>query len=647
MTYSTGTLVDGVVVGLQYGLLAVGLVVVYRTSRIINFSQGQIGVTGALFMMKMIHDWHLPYLPSAIAVVALCAAASGITELVLRRLFDRPRVLVTVATIGFAQVWFLVGLMPFVTPKQTGRAFPIPFDVSWSIGSYVLSTPALLTLVVAPAVVVALTVFLRATRYGLALRASADNAESARLAGVWVRRSSTLAWVLAGALSGVAAILNAPSQGFALADALTPDALLRALTGAIIGGLSGLPGALGGGVAVGVGQQFLLANVSRATTELLMFLVLLGALVARAATLRLPARLEERSSWRFASDPGAIREVFRRRIGYVGVAALIGLGVALPLVLPPSQNQLFARVCVFGVIGLSLTVLLGWAGQLSLGHFALVAVGALVTVHLDWPLPFTMLAAGAVAAVVAVLIGLPALRIKGLYLAVSTLGFALLVQAVVVPVECWDIPVTGRRVCTGLPRNAFVARPGWLESQRATAWFALGALVLTAVVLRVWRDHGVARRIIAVRDNETAAAAEGLPVTRAKLLAFALSGFVAGVAGVLYALVQQSLNAATFAPSQSIRVVSMVVIGGLGSIVGAVFGAIYLEGLPALFGSTGTVQFLTSAAGLLVFLLYVPAGMGGVGRSLGDLVAARLRRGATQHDEPVGADDRRDPESVA
>jgi branched-chain amino acid transport system permease protein len=167
---------------------------------------------------------------------------------------------------------------------------------------------------------------------------------------------------------------------------------------------------------------------------------------------------------------------------------------------------------------------------------------------------------------------------------------------------------------------------------------SLGLLGLLLVMARWWRDRGVARTLIAVRDNEVAAAAMGVRVVRAKLLGFALSGFIAGTAGVGLALATKRFSASTFDTPTSLLIVAMVVIGGLGSIPGAVLGAAYLVGLPALFGSTPTVQLLTSGLGLTAFLLYLPGGLASVVTALGDGVA-RLLEGPPEP-EPDGADER-------
>jgi ABC-type branched-subunit amino acid transport system permease subunit len=286
------------------------------------------------------------------------------------------------------------------------------------------------------------------------------------------------------------------------------------------------------------------------------------------------------------------------------------------------------------VIALSLTILTGWAGQLSLGQFAFVAVGALVAAHQADSVPLVLLVplGGAIAAIAAVVVGLPALRIKGLYLAVSTLAFAVLMEVSVVPTPCWEVPVLGNTICTGLPdpSSTLLKRPTFLgldvSSDKAFYYVCLGLLVLALLAARLWRDHGIARAMIAVRDNETAAAAMGIRVVRVKAMGFALSGFLAGSAGVCLAFLTERINTNTFTAPQSILVVSMAIIGGLGSVPGAVLGSLYLVGLPAFFDSTPTIQFLTSSLGLTIALLYLPGGLSVPLRRIGDGFTALVRQ---------------------
>ncbi len=629
-------LVQGVVTGLNYGLLALGLVLIYRTNRVLNFAQGQLGVVAAVFVVKCYYDFGFNYWFALALALVLAGGVGALSELVLRRLFNRPRVLVMVATIGLSQVLFIFTALPFVRPKNLYKPFPVPIHLSFSIGTYQFTPGTVLTLIVAPLVAIAVAAFIRYSPWGLAMRAMSENADSARLSGVWVRRTSTVAWTLAGVLSAFTAVLASPGQASALTDVLSPDLLLLALTAALVGAMISLPVAFVAGIGVGVVQEILSWNISStATVQLILFGLLLAVLLLRVGALRTGARSEERSSWLQGTVPLArATDPLRRRVGATGTAAALVAAVLLPLVVSVGRSFLISQICLYAVIALSLTVLTGWAGQVSLGQFGLVAVGSLMAAHLgsSVPLPLLLVFAGSVTAVVAVVVGLPALRVRGLYLAVTTLGFAVFIQSSVLATPCWTVPLVHRRVCTGLPnpQSTLIARPDLfglgLTSERAFAWFSLGLLVLSVLIVRVWRERGVARRLIAVRDNELAAAAAGIPVVRTKVLAFALSGFMAGYAGVAFAFATERFSTATYAPAVSILVVSMVVIGGLGSITGSVLGAVYLVGLPAVFGTTSTIQFLTSGLGLLAFLLYLPGGLAEVLHRVGDLATDGLRR---------------------
>ncbi len=621
---------EGAIIGLNYGLLAMGLVLVYRTNRVLNFAQGQLGVVAAVFLVKCAVDFGFNYWFSLVLAITLAAAMGALSELVLRRLFNRPRVLVMVATIGLSQVLFVFTALPFILPKHLSAPFPVPIHLSFTIDNFIFGPGAVLTLIVAPVVALALAVFIRFSPWGLAMRAMSENADSARLSGVWVRRTSTLAWTLAGVLSAFTAILASPGQTSVLTQPLSPDLLLFALTAALIGAMVNLTVSFVAGIAVGVVYEILTWNISStASVQCIMFALLLAVLLIRVAALRKEARSEERSTWLMGSaSMRRATSALRTRVGTTGVVLTVVVAALLPFVLSTGNSYLLSQICIYGVIALSLTVLTGWGGQVSLGQFGLVAVGAVMAAHLGTSVPLIVLMpfAGAVTAVVAVLVGLPALRVRGLYLAVSTLAFALWMQVSVLATPCWTVPLVGKQVCTGLPSPAstLISRPTLfgisLGSERSFAWFSLGVLVLSVLMVRVWRDRGIARRLVSVRDNEIGAAAMGIPVVRTKLLAFALSGFMAGYAGVCLAFASERFSTDTFDPSYSILIISMVVIGGLGSVPGAVLGAIYLVGLPAIFGTTSTIQFLTSGLGLIVFILYLPGGLAEVMHRLGDLV---------------------------
>ena len=644
-------LVQGAITGMVYGLLAMGLVLIYRANRVLNFAQGQLGVVAAVFLAKCYYDFGFNYWFALALSLALALAAGSACELILRRLSERPRVLVMVATIGLSQVLFVFTALPFIRPKNLFRAFPVPFDLSFRIGDYLFTPGQALALVVAPLIAVALVLFTRWSSWGLTMRAATENADSARLSGVWIRRTSNVAWMLAGGLSAFTAILAAPGQTSSLTEVLSPELLLLALTAAMVGAMVSLSTAFVAAIGVGIVQEILVWNLpDPAQVDLVFFGIVSVVLLVRIAALAPGGPSRELSSWldpvrALPRAPAALR----RRVGTTGVASTVVIAALIPLVVSPGRSYLLSQVCIYAMIALSLTVLTGWAGQVSLGQFGLVGVGALLAVHLGSGLPLLVLlfVAGLVTAVVAVVVGLPALRVRGLYLAVSTLAFSLWFMPAVLGTPCWKPPLIDRMLCTGLPQpqSTLLARPSLfgigLTSERAFAWFSLAVLIGTVAMVRVWRDRGVARRLTAVRDNELGAAALGLPLSGTKVLAFALSGFIAGYAGACLAFASERISVDTFGPTLSILAISMVVVGGLDSIPGAVLGAIYLVGLPAMLGSTPTIQFLTSGIGLLAFILYLPSGLGDLLHRAGDVVAesvARLlagRGGSKGGDPPV------------
>ncbi|HXX89273.1 MAG TPA: ABC transporter permease [Acidimicrobiales bacterium] len=635
MSVPAFVVLQGAINGLNYGLLALGLVLIYRTNRVLNFAQGQLGVVAAVFFVKLYYDFGINYWAAVVMVLVVAGAVGATSELVLRRLNKRPRLMVMVATIGLAEVLFLFSALPFVRPRQLFRPFPLPEHVTMHLGTYIFPAGDLPTLIVAPLTALALALAVRYTSWGLAMRAMSENAESARLSGVWVSRTSTVAWTIAGVLSAVTAMLASPGQTSALTEVLGPELLLLALFAGLVGAMVNLPVAFVAGIGIGIVQEILQWNIqSTAAVNLILFGMGLAVLLVRVGALEKGPRLGEQSSWSLGAVGGRVHDALRVRVSRTGVGVTVVLALLAPLVVDTARAFLMSQICIFAVIALSLTVLTGWAGQVSLGQFGLVAVGALVAVHLGGRVPLVLLLplAGVVTAVVAAGVGLLALRVRGLYLAVSTLWFALVMQTSVLATPCWTIPFTSRQVCTGLPnpQSTLLARPTFLgislASERAFAWFSLGVLLVSVLMVRVWRDRGVARRLVAVRDNEVAAGTAGVAVVRTKLMALTLSGFMTGYAGVCFAYATERISTATFDPAVSILVVAMVVVGGLDSIAGAVLGALYAVGLPAAFGTTPTIQFLTSGLGIMAVILYLPGGLAEVVRRLGDLIAAGVAR---------------------
>jgi branched-chain amino acid transport system permease protein len=287
---------------------------------------------------------------------------------------------------------------------------------------------------------------------------------------------------------------------------------------------------------------------------------------------------------------------------------LTAFAVTVPLWASPSQEQAAALVAIYAIVALSLLVLTGWAGHISLGQFALVGFGGAATGVLygrhGWDLLLAIPVGAVVSACVAVVIGLPALRIRGLFLAVTTLAFAVTAETFFLEDRYvpWFIQAHLQR-----PRlwGRFALDASWQQY-----FLCLMGLLLAIVAVHNLRASRTGRAIIAVRDNELNAEAATINATRVKLLAFALSGALAGFAGGLYVVNQQGLFSDAFGADVSVRLFSMVVIGGLGSLPGAILGAIYVRG--AEFFLPPQYELLASGMGILLLLMFLPEGLGGL-----------------------------------
>jgi ABC-type branched-subunit amino acid transport system ATPase component/ABC-type branched-subunit amino acid transport system permease subunit len=348
---------------------------------------------------------------------------------------------------------------------------------------------------------------------------------------------------------------------------------------------------------------------------------------------------ETTSAWRLAGRvkplPERVRHVWAiRQLPRIGVLATLLVFALIPaFAQQASQSFLWTRVVIYAIAACSLTILTGWAGQLSLGQFAFSAIGGLVTVQMvndGWfgvhnvPWGVAVLLGVLVGAAVALLIGIPALRIPGLYLAVTTLAFAVMVEYWLVTRRWLGIDeLTGSIPVLHRPDAGVVN----FSSRHSYYYLCLFFLAACLAVLAQIRRSGVGRSIVAVRDNERAAEAMTVSATRAKLVAFAVSGGIAALAGALYVTSLPTSNpSTTFATSESVTLVAIAVIGGLGSIVGPLLGAAWVIGLPTLFPDFAAAPLLVSSVGLLALLLFFPGGFVEIADRVRDAVVDRAAR---------------------
>jgi ABC-type branched-subunit amino acid transport system ATPase component/ABC-type branched-subunit amino acid transport system permease subunit len=641
---SLGTIVTlnlvfkGIIGGLITALIAMGIVLVYRSSRVINFAVGSIGIpAAALFaVMAGVHGW--PYWPSLVLALIVGTLTGVLVELaVIRRLFKSPRVIVLVATIGVAQLCEAITLaLPDYRTGSLQTRFPVPFEGQWRpFGDIDVTASQLLVLIVVPTITVGLWWLLGHTAFGDAVRAAASNSDLARMTGINPKMVSTGVWAIAGFLGTVAILLIATDQTSADLVHIGPDTLLRGMVAALIGGMVSFPRAVVGAVAIGVLDRVLFFNYT-AETGLVQFVLFVIVLVLVARVSRNDTGSSGESfqfAPRIAAVPERLRSIWwvKRLPQFVAFMALLA-AVILPLLSDKSErHQTWATIIAFALCAISVVVLTGWGGQLSLGQMAFAGLGALTAAalirglqfNIGWrstrfldgglssiSFPWAMLLGACLASLVAVVVGVGALRVRGLLLAISTLAFAIAAQAYLFNRTFF----TAGSTTVQIPRTDIL----FLElthRNRAYYYFCLIMLIVVLVLVGHLKRTGIGRMIVGVRENELAASAMTVSPVRAKLIAFALGGFIAGLGGVLLGAVNL-----TFGPSEryflvedSLRLIAIVVIGGLGSLSGAVVGALWVIGLPSFWPDNELVPLFTSSIGLLIILLYIPGGFVQIG----------------------------------
>jgi len=493
----------------------------------------------------------------------------------------------------------------FTTPWSAQfRIFPVVFN-----GNYVLA------IIVVPVVLIALAWFLRFTHYGVALRAAADNGDRARVLGVPVRRLSTLIWTITGVLSALAVLLRVPIIGFSSFDSVSSGGLpllLQTMTAAVIGSMTSLPITVLAAVGIGIADQLSAWSFRDATyvDAALLGVILVVLLAKRGAFTR--ASDTGISTWQAIRPvrpvPPELADLAPLRYAQTGVVALVvAVGLGLPEVLSPARTQLLTLILIYAIVACSLVVLTGWAGHISLGQVAFMGFGGattglLITRHgTDM---FLALAAGmVVAGLAALIVGIPALRISGPFLAVTTLAFAVTsANYFLVPHYVhWFAPTAP------LPTLSLFGRIT-LATDRQMYYFCLIVLAIVITAVRTLRSTHAGRALIAGSENRFAAQAFALDTTRANLIAFLTSGMIAGLAGGLFVIQQQAFNAGAFSASQGLQFFTMVVIGGLGSLLGAILGAVYVYGVQYLLPPGWSI--FATGTGIVLLLTFLPGGLG-------------------------------------
>ena len=631
-----GIVVQGAVFGTVTSLLAMGLILLYRTDNIINFSYGAMGLVGGNLGVNLYLEADVNYFLAMGVGVFTGLVVGGVVEVfVIRRFNDASRLVLTVATIGLAQLLGYIGAIWI--PQRFGGVglvggFETPFDFGFDIEPVRFTAGHIFIMVAVPPIIAGLSWFLLRTDVGVAVRAAAQNKERALLLGIPIERLRTIVWIVAGGLAALTIVLQAPFAGTASNPLTAPiTVLLPALAAAVIARMESLPVAFAAGIALGVLDQVVFWNVDKASAGDVVFLiVILVALLAQSGRLSrahdASFNIDLSSVVRGVPTPlERLPEVRYGRWVLVGVAT--ALAVLVPRGWSPSSLSLAATATVWALVAVSLVVLSGWNGTISLGQFGIVGVGAIAAGNViqRWNIDIfvTLLIAGAAGAVAAMIIGLPALRIRGLFLAVTTLAFAVALDSFFLnPVNFPDFVPDD--VNPPILWDRFDA-----AEQLVLYYLGLGVLVVGILLTLALKRTRWGRILQAVKENEKTAQAQAIPTTMVKLAAFCYSGFLAGMAGGVYVLVIRGARVSSFTPSMSLEVFAMTVIGGLGSILGALLGVLAFRYLGTVL--SGELRLAVSGVGLLIVLYVLPGGLSQLVYQVRDRVLRAFARRRSLH----------------
>jgi sulfate-transporting ATPase len=607
----------GLGAGAIYVLLAQGVIAVYRGSGVINFAAGAQAMLGAYLFIELRDEHGLP-VGIAIGGAALATGIVGaLIQLGIMRPLQRASALTrTVATLGVLIV--LQGLAQLVWDAPVRFTDPFLPQSTWSIGDVTIGVDRLWLLAIACLVTATMWIVARLTRFGLATTAVAESERTAAAVGLSPDVIAAANWAIGGVLAGLAGSLIVPLTGVQFAT--TPLLVIPALAVCLLGNFSSYPITLLAGLALGIAESEVGRYVTtQGATKSIPFFVIVVVLMVQGRALPLRSHLLER-----LPSLGSGRAARTVLIG--GVVAT----VALIYVLNAEYVAALTASLGWGLIMLSVVVLTGYTGQLSLAQFALAGTGAFaaarMVAHHGWPFELALLFGVSAAILVGVVFALPALRTRGANLAVITLGLGLALYLMVFT----NTEYVGSNGLSVGTTRLFGIDIDAIDHPQRYALVMLFALLISIRIVANIRHSPAGRALVATRTNERAAASLGVNVLSAKVYAFAVSAGIAGLGGILLSFQGGTIGLGRFDPFSSIQVVAFSVIGGVGFIVGALFGTAFVPGglVQHFFGSVlgrttesiGNYIILIGGLGLLAVLIQSPDGIAA------DLARRRKRR---------------------
>ena len=641
MDVLVGTLILGISVGSVYALAATGLVLTYKTSGVLNLGYGSLALL-TTFIHWQLTAWGLPVGIAAALVILVIAPLIGVflDSQLFRRIEGQPQVISVIATVGlFVLIQGIVRLAWGGRTELVPSLFP---SASWTLpGGVSVGVDQIGVLVVAAGAAGSLGAMLRYSRTGVSFRAVVNNRPVAGLMAINTTFVSGLAWALSTSFAALTGILLTQGIFGGLLDPIfLPTFVIAFVLGAaVFGYLQSLPLAYLGGLALGIAQSLLIQYqpqivdvigletwVARIRDGLPFITITVALLIApRALRIRgLGSSFVVRTREALAPAPARVRTTV--------AAVVFGVLAIVPLLGSVSWSLTLATGMIFSVVFLSLVILTGYSGQISLGHTAFMGIAAFSAGHLATDLGWSSWLAmpvGALAAVPAgALIGFIAVRLHGLYLALLTLAFAFMAQQLFFE----------ERGISGGEGGVPLLRPDGAGSETGFYYLVLAILIASSLLAVSLRTGRTGRVLAAMRDSEAACRSVGIAVTRYKVIIFGLSAFIAGLGGVLQSMILESANKLNFQPFFGLIYVTLAVLGGIfhvgGAIASGILFGIFPQAIDA-FPFLGDIQFILFGLGSTLALAQNPEGLFGELRRAGNAALSLILRIRQRRSQPA------------
>lgn len=618
-------LANGAVLGSVYALIAIGFTLTFGVLRLLNMAHGELYMLGAFLAYLCLDVIGMPvWVAIPASLLGVFVVAVIIERVAFKPLRNAPHFIPLVSTIAVSTIVLEAVRLAF-GPYMVSFEMLVP-NRSFQLGLLRVSLLQLCMLALSLLLMFAVHGFLVRSKWGKAIRGATQDLTVSGLLGIDVNRVISLTFAIASVLGAVAGILIAmyfgaiyPNMGFV--------ALVKAFTAAILGGMGSVPGAVLGGFVLGIieslGAGFLPSGASDALPYVMLFVVLLfmpgGLTRQRSAVEAMPhhpaqfgASLLERwvRRWRGAGEAAAEAD----RWPWLAAVALAVLCAAAPA-FDDYTLRILISIAVYGAMALGVNFILGLAGQLSLSHAAFFAIGAyasaLLTTRLGWGF-FPATGVGVlVAAMLGALVSLTAFRVRGYYLALVTLAFAEIVR---VTISHWTSVTGGMMGIRAIPAPQI--GPFAIDSPLGYFYLSVVYGVLAFALYDAMAYSVKGRAMMAMRDDELAARAAGLPVRRLKVVAFTLSAVFPAIGGSIMAHYYSAITPDMALLGETVSMLVIVVIGGLGSAAGALFGSTVVNLLPEVFRNLGDYRMLAYGIILLLMILYQPNGVFSMSRRL-------------------------------